>query len=59
MARKKKRRFSAVKAVKSAARQHLGMPAPTRVVPDAKTKAARRAKKHKPSRDELVSEQDK
>jgi hypothetical protein len=46
--------FSATKAVKSAARQLLGMPTPTKVVPDAKTKAARRGKKHKPELQELL-----
>ena len=55
MAKKgKKQVFSAVKAVKSAARQQLGMPSPTKVVPDAKTKAARRVKKHKPDLQELL-----
>ncbi len=49
MAKKRKKQvFSATKAVKSAARELLGMPTPTKVVPDAKTKAARRMKKHKP-----------
>ena len=55
MAKKgKKQVFSATKAVKSAARQLLGMPTPTKVVPDAKTKAARRLKKHKPDLQELL-----
>jgi hypothetical protein len=55
MAKKgKKRTFSAVKAVKSAARHQLGMPSPTKVVPDAKTKAERRVEKHKPSLQELL-----
>lgn len=59
MARKKKQKFSATKAVKSAAREHLGMPSPTRVVPDAKSKAARRTKKHqhKHSLDEFLAEE--
>ena len=57
MAKKgKKQVFSAIKAVKSAARQQLGMPSPTKVVPDAKTKAARRLKKHKPNLEELLEE---
>jgi hypothetical protein len=55
MAKKRKKQvFSAVKAVKSAARQQLGMPLPTKVIPDAKTKAARRVKKHKPDLQELL-----
>jgi DNA-binding sugar fermentation-stimulating protein len=55
MAKKgKKQVFSAIKAVKSAARQQLGMPLPTKVVPDAKTKAARRGKKHKPDLQKLL-----
>ena len=57
MARKgKKHVFSATKAVKSAARHLLGMPTPTKVVPDAKTKAARRLKKHKPDLQELLED---
>jgi hypothetical protein len=52
----KKQRFSATKAVKSAARHLLGMPTPTKVVPDAKTKAARRLKKHKPSLENLLED---
>ncbi len=59
MAKKgKKQVFSAVKAVKSAARQQLGMPSPTKIVPDAKTKAARRGKKHKPELQELLENDD-
>ena len=57
MAKKRKQKFSATKAVKSAAREHLGMPSPTRVVPDAKSKAARRAKKRKHSLDEFLAEE--
>jgi DNA-binding sugar fermentation-stimulating protein len=30
------------------------MPSPTKVVPDARTKAARRGKKHKPELQELL-----
>jgi hypothetical protein len=59
MAKKRKKHvFSAVKAVKSAARQQLGMPSPTKVVPDAKTKAARRGKKHQPELQELLENDD-
>ena len=55
MAKKRKKQvFSALKAVKSAARDLLGMPTPTKVVPNAKTKAARRVKKHKPDLQELM-----
>ncbi len=54
MAKKKKQVFSAAKAVKSAARDLLGMPTLTKVVPDAKTKAARRRKKHKAKLEELL-----
>ena len=57
MAIKKKQKFSATKAVKSAAREYLGMPSPTKVVPDAKTKATRRAKKHKLSTEDLLSDE--
>ncbi len=55
MAKKRKKHvFSATKAVKSAARDLLGMPSPTKIVPDAKTKAARRAKKNRPGLKELL-----
>jgi hypothetical protein len=57
VAKKKKQKFSATKAVKAAARRHLGMPSPTRVVPDAKTKAARKARKRRLSLPALLSEQ--
>ena len=57
MVRKKKTRFSATKAVKSAAREHIGMPAPTKVVPDAKTKAAQKAAKHKSNLEKLLSDE--
>ena len=56
MAKKKKHIFSAAKAVKAAARDLLGMPTPTKVVLDAKTKAARRRKKHKPKLEELLED---
>jgi hypothetical protein len=57
MAKKRKKHlFSATKAVKSAARELLGMPTPTKVVPDAKTKAERRVKKHKPALQELLED---
>ncbi len=51
--KKKLKPFRAVKAVKSAAREHLGTPPPTRREEDEKKQA--RAK-HKPSLGELLSE---
>lgn len=54
--RKKKTRFSAVKAVKSAARQSLGMPSPTRVVPDVKAKNAGKAGKHRANLEKLLAD---
>ncbi len=57
--RRKKQVFSAAKAVKAAARQQIGMPPPTKVVPDAKKKAEGRVKKHKPTLQRLLTEDDK
>ena len=51
--KKKPKPFRAVKAVKSAAREHIGTPPPTRREPDEKKQA--RAK-HKPTLGELLSQ---
>jgi hypothetical protein len=51
--RKKKKTFRAVDAVKAAAREHIGMPPPTRRVPAKKKKAG---EKHKPTLGKLLSE---
>jgi hypothetical protein len=53
MARRKKKRFSATKAVKAAAREHIGMPPPTRRVEDPKKG---RKEKYKPSLKRLLGE---
>ena len=56
MARKKRTQvFSKTKAVKSAARQAVGTPPPTREIPDAKSRQRRRAAKHKPTMGDLIS----
>lgn len=57
MAAKKKARkqFRAVKAVKEAAREKIGAPPPTRLVPDRKKKAGVR-EKHKPTLGQLLEE---
>ena len=52
---KRKKRFRAVKAVKEAAREKIGAPPPTRMVPDRKKKARDR-EKHKPSFGQLLEE---
>ena len=55
MARKKKRkRFQAVQAVKELARERIGTPPPTQVVPDRKK---RKKEKHKATMQELLGEQ--
>ena len=55
MAQKKKRkRFQAVKAVKELARERIGPPPPTRVVPDRKK---RKKEKHKATMQKLLGEQ--
>jgi len=55
VARKKKRKvFQATKAVKAAAREHIGAPPPTRLVPDKKKFAQ---DKHKPTLGKMLSEE--
>jgi hypothetical protein len=54
MAKKKKvKRFRAVAAVKALARERVGMPPPTQVVPDRKK---RTKEKHKPTLGKLLGE---
>jgi hypothetical protein len=54
MARKKKvKRFRAVTAVKELARERVGMPPPTQVVPDRKK---RKKEKHKATLEKLLGE---
>ena len=53
MAKKKVKRFRAVKAVKGAARETIGMPPPARVVPD---KRKEKVEKHKPTLGRLLEE---
>ncbi|MFZ1938263.1 MAG: hypothetical protein WBA18_20225 [Terracidiphilus sp.] len=52
MAKKKKAGFSATKAVKANARERVGQPKPSRILPGA-PQTGRKAK-HKPKMDELV-----
>lgn len=54
MAKKKKvRKFRAVTAVKEMARERIGMPPPTKVVPDRKK---REQEKHKPTLGEMMGD---
>ncbi len=53
MARRKKKTFSAAKAVRSAAREHIGSPPPTRRVPALKEKK----EKHKPTLGRWLAEE--
>jgi hypothetical protein len=48
---KKKKRFQAVKVVKEMARERIGTPPPTQVVPDRKK---RKKEKYKPTLGELL-----
>lgn len=57
MAKKKRTKFSATKAVKSAAREQVGMPSPTRVLPDTRTRQTRRSGKHPETLERLLREQ--
>lgn len=52
--KRKKKTFSAAKAVKAAAREQVGTPPPTRLVPDKKKAPA---EKHKPTLGRLLSEE--
>jgi hypothetical protein len=54
---KKNKPFSVTKAVKAAARDTVGTPRSTREIPDAKTKARKRATKHKPTIGKLLGEE--
>lgn len=56
MAKRKKDRFSATKAVKANARQRVGQPKASRVVQDA-PKAGRQAK-HKPKLEDVVRQEE-
>ena len=51
--KKKLKRFQAVTAVKELARERIGTPRPTQVVPDRKKK---KQEKHKPTLDKLLDE---
>lgn len=55
MAKRKPARFSAAKAVKANARERVGQPKPSRVLPDA-PRTGRQAK-HKPKLDDLLREE--
>ena len=55
-AKKKLKKFSVVKAVKSASREHVGIVPPTRAVPSEKERAKRREGKHKPTLTKMLAE---
>lgn len=55
-AKKKLKKFSVVKAVKSASREHVGIVPPTRAVPGEKERAKRREGKHKKTITKLLAE---
>jgi hypothetical protein len=57
MAKKKKPKpFTAVEAVKTMAREQIGTPPPSRIVPDRKKKK-KRDQKHKPTLGEFLTEE--
>jgi hypothetical protein len=58
MAKAKKEVFSVTKAVKSNARDRVGTPPPEVVIPDDKTRAARRTSKHKITLEKLIQRGD-
>lgn len=58
MSTRKKPSFSVIKAVKSNARDRIGTPPPAHVLPDEKTKADRRASKHRVTLDCLLEHAD-
>jgi len=51
--KRKKKRFSAVEEVKAIARERIGAPRPSRIVPDRKK---RKTEKHKPTLDRLLDD---
>jgi hypothetical protein len=53
MAKKKPKRFTAVEAVKTMAREQIGAPPASKVVPNRKKKS----EKHKPTLEKLLREQ--
>jgi hypothetical protein len=53
MRKRKKKVFRATKAVKAAAREQIGSPPPTRLVPDKKRQAS---EKHKPTLGKMLGE---
>ena len=56
MAKKRKRKkFSAVQAVKELARERIGAPPPEQVVPDRK-KQGKSSQKHKPTLGQMLQE---
>jgi hypothetical protein len=55
MAKRKKETFSAAKAVKANARERVGQPKPSRILPDA-PRMGRKAK-YKPKLNELLREE--
>jgi protein-arginine kinase activator protein McsA len=54
MTKAKKQVFSVTKAVKANARERVGTPPPEVVIPDDKTRAARRTSKHKETLEKLL-----
>lgn len=54
MAKKKRKRLTAAKLVKAAAREHLGTPPPTRAVPDKRRNEGAR---HKATLEKLLEEE--
>jgi len=52
--KKKSKPFSAVTAVKAAAREAVGAPPPTRKAPDTKAKLKQKGSKHKPTLSKLL-----
>ena len=58
MSKAKKEVFSVTKAVKSNARDRVGAPPPEAVIPDDKTRAARRTSKHKVTLQKLLQRED-
>jgi hypothetical protein len=57
MAKKKIKKFSAVKAVKSNARERVGQPKAERVIED-KPREERRKAKHKPTLGEILNREE-
>jgi protein-arginine kinase activator protein McsA len=58
MSKAKKEVFSVTKAVKANARERVGSPPPEVIIPDDKSRAARRTSKHKETLEKMLQREE-